>query len=397
MLPQLFTKLRAILGSSQTQITSPELHIVGDAQRATMRILFVANARIPTLQLAFDEPLATLIQSGQVATALLTEQQLKQRFGKQLRSTEAWAWVKQLVAGFAPDVVVFCRYTGPHVAALLDETRRAGIASVFCIDDDLLNVPRELGAQKYEFHNHPLRIEACKVLLEKSDLVYCSNKVLRDRLITQVPAGHYLAGEMFCAGEVVSPAEMRPVTTLGYMGFDHAHDFELALPGLVAVMTAHPHLQFELFGKIPKPAALDPFGARVTVLPPVADYAHFMRALAERRWDIGICPLADTPFNRVKNINKWIEYTATGCATVASRGMIYDDCCDHGAGLLTDAGGWQAAIEALVTDPVLRHATVSAAQEKLRQDFSLSRLRLQVQDMLALARDRLPKQQESAA
>jgi hypothetical protein len=41
------------------------------------RILFVANANVPTLQLSFDKPLAPLVGRGEVATQLLTERELK--------------------------------------------------------------------------------------------------------------------------------------------------------------------------------------------------------------------------------------------------------------------------------------------------------------------------------
>jgi len=376
MLRALYQKFQQAFGQRLSRPSG--LAVEGCASGASMRVLILANGNIPTVELGLGEPLAPLVRTGEVATALLTEQMMKARFGKELRSATAWAWVKNQIETFSPTVVVLCRYTGPHVEALLAHTRAAGIASVFCIDDDLLNVPIELGEQKRAFHNHPLRLEACRAALYGCDVVYCANPPLRDRLWAQLPHDRYIAGDLFCAGEIIAPAVEREAATLGYMGFDHAHDFEVALPGVVAVMQAHPALRFEIFGKIPKPAALDAFGDRVSVLPPVQGYQDFMRALAARRWDVGICPLADTAFNQVKNINKWIEYSAVGCATVASRGLIYDACCADGAGLLVDADGWAGALEALVSDPALRYRTVAAAQARLARDYNLPRLQAQV-------------------
>ena len=43
------------------------------------RILFIANANVPTLQLSFEKPLAPLVARGEVAVELLTEQKLRER------------------------------------------------------------------------------------------------------------------------------------------------------------------------------------------------------------------------------------------------------------------------------------------------------------------------------
>jgi glycosyltransferase involved in cell wall biosynthesis len=184
----------------------------------------------------------------------------------------------------------------------------------------------------------------------------------------------------------MSPAELRPVRTIGYMGYDHVHDFEIALPGLVSVLHRFPDLRFELFGKIPKPTILKKFGDRIEVLPAVPNYGEFLKALTARRWDIGICPLVSTDFNRVKNVNKWIEYTAVGAAVVATKCMIYDECCADGCGLLVDGSEWEDALTTLVADPKRRFEQVQTAQRSLTINFSVERLREQVLAMLALAK-----------
>lgn len=357
-------------------------------EAAPMRLLVVANAMIPTLQLCLLMPLAKLIESGECFVDFLTDQQLKERFAKSLRSVEAWAWIEERWLTANPTYLVFCRYSGPHAESLLTLAKRNGVPSLYCIDDDLLHVPRELGKTKFDFHNQPLRLQAVRYLLDHVDLVYCSNSRLKRRLREIGIVGNLHAGQIFCAGEPMSPAELRPVRTIGYMGFDHAHDFEVALPGLVKVLHRFPHLRFELFGKIPKPTVLDEFGGRIEVLPVVSDYGEFLKALAARRWDIGICPLAPTDFNRVKNVNKWIEYTAVGTAVVATKGMIYDECCADGCGTLaTTADEWFASMETLISDSKLRFQLVSRAQNRLQQDYSLDSLRDQVMRVFHQARE----------
>jgi glycosyltransferase involved in cell wall biosynthesis len=352
---------------------------------APLRFLVLANAMLPTLQLALVHPMRALVESGEVGIDFLTEEQLKQRFGKDTRSPEAAAWFHRRLAESRATCLFVCRYSGPFARDAIAFARDHAVPSIYCIDDDLLNVPREIGQAKFEYHNHPLRLEAVRACLEGADLVYCSNARLAARLeqlgIQRAP----YVGKLFCAGTVIAPPREGPALTMGYMGFDHAHDFEVALPAVVRALRHNPGLKFELFGRIARPPQLQEFGERVVQLPVVADYEGFLRALADRAWDIGICPLARTAFNQVKNVNKWIEYTSVGTAVVATRGMIYDECCADGCGWLANDGDWDEALQTLIDDDELRVQQVRRAQRRLDEEYSLDRLREQVLDAVAEA------------
>ncbi|MDB5861089.1 MAG: hypothetical protein JWQ76_4778, partial [Ramlibacter sp.] len=330
--------------------------------RAPVRLLVIANALIPTVQLSVVQPLRASVEAGEASLAFLTEEQLKQRFGKQARSAEAGAWFRRQLEQSRATCLFICRYSGPFAREAVAFAREQGIGCVYCLDDDLLNVPLEIGQAKFDYHNHPLRLDAVRYLLENADLVYCSNERLARRLAALGLAHRPFVGQLFCAGAVLQPPVARPARTLGYMGFDHAHDFEVALPAVVRALRHNPQLKFELFGRIARPPQLAEFGDRVVELPVVADYDGFLRALADRAWDIGICPLARTPFNEVKNINKWIEYTSVGTAVVATRGMIYDGCCADGCGWLADDDEWDEALHELIADSGRRVRQVEAAQ-----------------------------------
>lgn len=357
------------------------------APAGALRVLYVANSFIPTLQLSFVKPLQALVDKGEVEAELLSEQQMKDLFGKSVRNEQARVWVRQRIQEFKPDILLFCRYSGPHVEAMLELAREGCIATIFHIDDDLLNVPREIGEAKYEFHNHPARLATVRALLARADLVYCSTAGLLERMRAQGLDGRGIAGQIYCSGEVLSPAPQAEPLKIGYMGFDHAHDFQLALPGLARVLDEHPQVQFELFGSIPKPAELERFGARVTVIPPVPDYQQFMAKFASLGWAIGICPLADTPFNAVKANTKWVEYTVIGAAVIATAGTVYDDCCANGCGLLVaNEEGWYQAIDSLVREAGERSRLVQRAQDRLRNDYSVDALRNQVMAVFHRAR-----------
>lgn len=347
-----------------------------------MNVLFIANALLPTLQVYFLKPLAPLIGSGHVKCSLLTETQLKDDLGGGRVGAGPKAWIRQRILDARPDIVVACRYSGPCPEIIIETCRELDVPLIVHVDDDLLNIPRELGEKKYAFHNSPKRLATVRTLLDSADLIYCSTEKLERRLRGQGFRRPIRHGAICCASRVRRRPGSGPVRRLGYMGFDHAHDFEIARPAIEAALDRHPGMEFELFGPIPMPDSFARFGERTRVVPPVRDYQAFLQALADRAWDIGICPLARTPFNAAKSDIKWVEYTAAGMAVIASGGMVYDHCMRDGRGLLVDDDEWEEALELLISRPDLARAMAEASQRRLLTEYSESALSEQVTNIL---------------
>jgi glycosyltransferase involved in cell wall biosynthesis len=374
---------------------------VGEGSPRGERVLLVANDHVTTLQVSFVKPFASLVKSGQMAMDFLTEKQMRDEFKSKMRDPSVRSWLDRRFALFRPTMVVFCRYSGPHAEYMAGLARREGIPVVFHIDDDLLKVPVEVGEKKHRAHNDPLRLATIRYLLDISDLVYCSTKRLRRRFEAGGAKAPLVAGKIYCAGRVLSPAVERPVRRIGCMGVDKAPDLEAIIPAVVSYLRRHKDVTFELFGSIPKPAALEEFGERVTLVPGVRNYEDFLAAFAKREWDIGICPLLPTQFNMVKANTKWVDYTSVGVAVVASRGTVYDECCADGCGLLAGTNEeWAAALDRLTLDPAERFAQVTRAQKRLVAEYSIERLRNQVLSIFAQARShstQTPKREPTAA
>ena len=370
------------------------------AQRphANTRILYVANGFIPTLQICFVNPLSATSKNGELVSELLTEQQLKSQFGKKINGAEAEQWIDALLADFAPSVVIFCRYSGPRAEQIVSYSEKNDVPVIYHLDDDLLNVPIELGQAKYDFHNHPDRIGTVNYLLRHAHIIYCSTVPLRDRLTKNSADSHrYFAGPLHCTSEILARSVPGPVRKIGYMGFDHEHDFEQVVPSLVTILEKYPEIEFDLFGKIPKPKALDCFGSRVNMIPVELNYQDFMQRMKSLGWQIGICPLADTEFNKTKSDNKWVEYSAVGVAVIASAGTVYDDCCTGGCGLLVEsADRWESSFTALIESPEFRQELVARAQQKLLQQYAPAKLKDQIFHVISLANDEMNRQRKAS-
>jgi len=357
-----------------------------------LRVIFISNGHIPTLQLSFIKPLLQLKVCGKVDWDLVTEMDMAERFGSSLRSAATRDALKRHIDNYAPNVIVFCRYSGPHSEALVTHSQEKKIPVIYHIDDDLLNIPIEIGEKKWLSHNQPARLASVRHLLSSADLIYASTNALRDRLQSHGFATPMFSAPIYCSGSVLNRAVERPVTRIGYMGFDHAHDFALVIPPLLRYLDRNPHVIFELFGSIPKPPIFDRFGERFRVVPPVRDYSDFLKHFAALNWDIGICPLANTPFNAVKANTKWVEYTSVGAAVVATRGTIYDSCTAGDCGILAGSEDeWLDAFERLTADPALRRSMVERAQQRLEREYSVPALTRQVLDVFECAKRKVLK------
>ncbi|HNI06701.1 MAG TPA: glycosyltransferase [Thiobacillaceae bacterium] len=352
------------------------------------RVMFVANAYVPTLQLSFIKPLAPLVDSGRMITDLVTEEQLNKAFGKKKGGEAALAWLRQRFVDFRPSLVVFCRYSGPHTAWMLELAQEMDCPVVYHIDDDLLHIPEDIGLKKHQHHNHPERLAAVRHLLDHATLVYCSTSPLRERLKALSVATPVVAGDIYCSGNAMVPPESRPVRKIGYMASaDHAHNFSIVLGAVRRLLHAHPDVGFEFFGSIPVPPELEEFGERIGHAPRIENYEEFLQNFAKYGWDIGICPLAPIHFNLMKANTKWVEYSSVGIAVIASKGTVYDECCSDGSGILAETeDDWFRAMEALVKDPEGRFQQVSRAQQKLARQYSVGRLREQVLAIFSKAR-----------
>jgi len=378
-----FTRFAAIFRSSE-RMTVPS----GGGQPERQRLLIVANAHLPTVQVCLEHPLRSLVRSGELRIELLTEHRLKQQSLRLGSNAAVEDWLGRALDHFNADAIMFSRYSGPHHQRIRDWATQSGVPAIYHVDDDLLGVPESLGPAKHAYHNAPERLATVRSLLTQCDLVYASTEVLRRRLTSLFPGISAVAGSVNCSGTVLRGPEKRPARVVGYMASaDHLSNLRMVLPAVVGLLERHSELGFELFGSIPVPPELERFGTRIRSFDPVDDYETFLAALREREWDVGICPLVSTEFNLAKSNNKWVEYTSLGIATVASSGTVYDQCCADGCGeLAAGLDEWDAALERLVTDAAERVAMVERAQLKLRSEYGIARHRQQILGIIESAR-----------
>jgi glycosyltransferase involved in cell wall biosynthesis len=367
-------------------------------RRTAKRVLLVANGVSPTLHISFIKPLEALVAAGLIETRILTETEIQ---GKLVKSGQddagaASANAIEVIDRFAPDLAVFCRYSGPAAREMVSHLRQAGAPVIFHIDDDLLNVPPDIGPKHVE-HNKVERTSVVQFLLEQADLIYCSTTRLSDRLQALGFTKRLSPGSIYCTGDIVRPASRAPVLTIGFMGNDKTPELLDIVPAITQVLDQNPTVRFELFGSMSMPEELSRFGNRVNAIARVSNYDEFTEKFHALQWDVGLAPLRKTAFNSVKADTKWVDYTSIGAAVIASRGTAYDSSCADGCGILVDRPeDWSEAIQLLVDDFDFRYHQIVNAQQKLLSKYSIKQLTDQVLDKFdsaygATFEDRAPR------
>jgi len=346
---------------------SPGQHAHGHASAPTL-LVFTEHFNA-TYSISFELPLRHLHGQGRVNFSAYSQAEVAAA-GR--RGWQAW------VRACRPRTVVFSRYGRGDGVEIMEYCCRLGIAVVYHIDDDLLELPASLGPEVLRRHMAPEVVQARRALLAGCDLVYASTPELARVLGQRFPAQRIFHGIYAPYLQTRAlPCDPQAPATIGYMGSrGHKEDLALAVPALVRLMHERPQLRFETFGTIEMPADLAPFGGRVRHHEAHAGYAQFLQALGTLDWHVGLAPLVDEPFNRCKAPTKFIEYTGAAIPVVASA-VVYADAVPPSCGLLV-AGDWYGALAHSLDDPAARGQRLESARAHCRDVFDLEVLARQV-------------------
>ena len=270
----------------------------------------------------------------------------------------------------AADLILVQRFfPGPATASVIEAAFASGKPVVYDTDDDFEATPPD---HAFFPHLTPL-LPFIRNTIARAACVTVSTTALaavyagRARQVRVLP--NFLPDALW---RLAVPPQ-RPVAAIGFAATpSHAADLARLTPALGA-LARQPDFtgRFVFFG-CPTPPD---FPAGATAIPFSADYADYAARLPRLGLSIGLAPLADTPFNRVKSAVKWQEYTAAGAVSVCADLPPYREVVEDGrTGLLVgpDPGDWVQAVARLVADAGLRRRLAFQARETLDRSHLLS-------------------------
>jgi GT2 family glycosyltransferase/glycosyltransferase involved in cell wall biosynthesis/trans-aconitate methyltransferase len=267
------------------------------------------------------------------------------------------------------DVIVVQRhFPRPEHSGVLDRMLRSGKPVYYETDDLFTKVPEghdafgiglETRAHVLDFIGKASGLIVSTEALKEAYLPYNKN-------ISVLPTVHPAA---LIPTQVPPLRDQEPVT-IGYVGtVTHLADLRMIEPVLLRIHKKYgKRVRFVFVGCVtPK---LERLADRVERFSSLEEY---LAKLPELGLDIGLAPLQENDFNRVKSNIKWIEYTAAGAAGVYSNLTPYLNVQDGRGGFVVPntEDAWREAIENLINDPQLRHRMLLSARERVLQECTV--------------------------
>jgi GT2 family glycosyltransferase/glycosyltransferase involved in cell wall biosynthesis len=260
--------------------------------------------------------------------------------------------------------------------------KKAGGRLIYEIDDDLLD---EGGLRSRNYAGDVrVTVEKVRYLASHADVVHVSTEPLAERLrvfnkqVRVIP--NTLDADLW---RLNTPRQHDkgpfcrtpdgPVR-IGYIGTPtHDEDLDLVTEAMRSIEAKYgAAVEIEIIGGFQDRTPT--FGKRVG-LPKKNDYPNFVRWLHERvHWDIGIIPLAKSPFNDKKSYLKFLEYSALDMAIVVSENKVYSGVAKHGVNCLVakdKTESWIGAIDFLLEEKDQRLKFAAAAYQDLTSNHIL--------------------------
>jgi glycosyltransferase involved in cell wall biosynthesis len=248
------------------------------------------------------------------------------------------------------DLVHMHRQRGPAIDSLVGSLHHAGVAISYDNDDDLAAIPRDSPSYRRlgGLRGHRDFAATARVA-RRADLVTTPSRALAERY-RESGVRHVEVIENYLPPEFAGQERRRHEgLVIGWIaGLEHAVDASRLGLGeiLLRLLDDYRKLRVAVIGHDLRLAHDRYFHLERT------DFASLLHTAAA--FDIGIAPLADTPFNASRSNIKLKEYAALGIPWLASRVGPYAELGPDQGGELVDEGEWEQALRRLIEHPLLR-------------------------------------------
>jgi glycosyltransferase involved in cell wall biosynthesis len=257
------------------------------------------------------------------------------------------------------DLVHVHREHGPETQALTASLRRAGVALCFDNDDDLAAIHRDSPSYRRlgGLHGHRAFAATARIA-QRAALVTTPSAVLAERY-SRSGARHVEVIENYLPAEFAAQKRRsHDGLVVGWVaGLEHAVDAaRLGIDDvLLRLLGDYTKLRVAVVGHDLRLAHERYFHLERT------DFASLLHTAAA--FDIGIAPLADTPFNAARSNVKVKEYAALGIPWLASRVAPYSGLGPEQGGRLLDPDDWEQALRELIEHRRLRAQLARRARD----------------------------------
>jgi len=266
------------------------------------------------------------------------------------------------------DIVWVARPRHYLMLPLMREARRVGTPILVDIDDWLLEEPDSFDALQW-VGTHTSQETTRRAILA-ADAVTASTPVIAERCTELGVRAHVVPNAVDCHKFTRLPRDADTLTIAFCGTIAHRDDVPLIASGLQQALHNNAGRVRIVTVACPIPELQGLTGYTHHDFVPATEYPQL---LSDLRIDIGLAPLYDTSFNRARSDIKYLEYSATGAATIASPVVPYQDISANRGALVNEntPEAWANAILRLVEDAALRERLATNAHEWVRAERSI--------------------------
>lgn len=270
---------------------------------------------------------------------------------------------------------------------LLDELmaricHEAGKYVLYILDDDLLNVPMDLGSGPYYAQKSVKR--HIRRMLEYSDCFVSPSPVLLEKFGGRCARSFQMTEPAAYRAEEKRPNRDGKIH-IGFAGSsDRGRDIDRLISEALTEVKARygERIHLEFFGT--RTEIAEKLGCRT--YPYTESYEEYQETMARLNWDIGLAPMPETAFHACKHYNKLVEYSGFGIVGVYSDAPPYSGAVEHGVtGFLCEntTQAWVAALSRLIEDEGLRGKMAKNCLDRAESAFSIDASAAQLWENLA--------------
>jgi tetratricopeptide (TPR) repeat protein len=276
----------------------------------------------------------------------------------------------------AADVLVLREVAAPDLLPVIAARRRQGRLTAYEIGRHFFAAPP--GGDSPATQSDLVARSLVPQLARQADCLQLATAALETQFATLNPRRAVFPSQLWDPPHA-PPARPTDRVVIGWAGSrtEH-HDLLLALPALAGVLERHPEVRVAILGDPELGATLSALpAARVSFMPAgsLERYHRFLDGI-----DIGLAPLAPTPFNRCSEDLRFLDYAAHGVLAVCADLPPYRAVIRPGQTgfLFRDAAELETVLERAVAEAELRAAIPARAAiaigERLERRHAAERL-----------------------
>jgi glycosyltransferase involved in cell wall biosynthesis len=318
-------------------------------------ILIESTTYSASVRLGVEKPLGELARNGKCEIRFMETSAVR-------ACNLEWADIVVTVRGFEP--------CSDKIAAA---AKKSGRFLVYFLDDDLLNVPADVGS--YSYFNDPIFRGSMLRILGLSDVLWGVNDCIGKLYLPYCGGKRWVKSRVPVDATSLLPhpnlQKGEPVRILYAGSPDHQEIVrELVAPAVDQISREYPQkVEFTFIG-------VDPaiYGRQnVRTYSFIDNYEEYRRFVKKNEFTIGLAPCRKSEFYRCKYYNKFIEYGSLGICGIYSDMEPYTQIVQDRINGLFCSGtsdAWYTAIKNLINDSPLRDNCANRAADLLRNEFS---------------------------